>query len=83
MLNILAQYGDLSDISDSLMVHRQIEALKHAFAVRMNLGDPNFVNVSDVVNAMLSEKFAAQLRKTILDNTTFNSTHYGGRLEST
>ncbi|KAL8471998.1 hypothetical protein ACS0TY_029293 [Phlomoides rotata] len=79
MLNILSQYRDLSNISDSLMIHRQIEALKNAFAVRMNLGDPDFVNVKSVVNDMLSKKFAAQLRKTILDNTTFNSTHYGGR----
>ncbi|XP_057774854.1 glutathione hydrolase 1-like isoform X2 [Salvia miltiorrhiza] len=79
MLNILAGYRDNSDIPRSLMVHRQIEALKNAFAVRMNLGDPDFVDVRRVLKDMLSEEFAAQLRKTILDNATFNSSHYGGR----
>lgn len=79
MLNILAQYQELSNISGSLMIHREIEALKNALAVRTNLGDPDFVNVTYVLKDMLSEEFAAELRKTIFDNTTFNSSHYGGR----
>lgn len=56
-----------------------IEALKHALAVRMNLGDPNFVNVSAVFSDMMSVKFAAELKKTIYDNMTFSPEHYGGR----
>ncbi|KAI3451101.1 hypothetical protein Pfo_007766 [Paulownia fortunei] len=79
ILNILAQYQDLSNVSDALLTHREIEALKNAFAVRMNLGDPDFVNIKDVLKDMLSEEFAAELRKTIFDNTTFNPSHYGGR----
>ncbi|KAK6125761.1 hypothetical protein DH2020_040501 [Rehmannia glutinosa] len=79
ILNILAQYEYSSNISDSLMTHRKIEALKNAFAVRMNLGDPDFVDVKNVMKDMLSQEFAAELRKTIFDNTTFNSSHYGGR----
>lgn len=79
MLNILSQYQDLSNISDSLMAHRMIEALKNALAVKMNLGDPDFVNVKKVVKDMLSIDFAAQLRKTIFDNMTFGPSHYGGR----
>ncbi|KAH6803868.1 gamma-glutamyl transpeptidase 1 [Perilla frutescens var. frutescens] len=80
ILNILAQYKEddsLSDISSSLMIHREIEALKNAFAVRMSLGDPDFVDVQDVLKDMLSEEFAAKLRRSIFDNTTFNSSHYG------
>ncbi|KAL5556446.1 hypothetical protein UlMin_038682 [Ulmus minor] len=71
MLNILAQYGLPSGVSGSLGVHREIEALKHAYAVRMNLGDPDFVNISP--------KFAKELKKTINDNMTFDPEHYGGR----
>ncbi|KAG5607356.1 hypothetical protein H5410_028848 [Solanum commersonii] len=79
ILNILAQYGFPMEGPSSLLIHRQIEALKHAFAVKMNLGDPDFVNVTNVVNDMLSTEFAKQLKKTIYDNMTFSSNHYGGK----
>ncbi|KAL8110712.1 hypothetical protein AgCh_026451 [Apium graveolens] len=78
ILNILAQYG-AQGLSGSLGIHREIEALKHAFAVRMNLGDPDFVNVKNVVADMLSPKFAKELKKTIYDNMTFSPSHYGGK----
>ena len=39
-------------------------------AVKMNLGDPDFVNDSEVVSDMISPKFAAELKKTIYDNMT-------------
>ncbi|CAA7401758.1 unnamed protein product [Spirodela intermedia] len=79
VLNILAQYGLPSGISGALGLHRIIESLKHMFAVRMNLGDPDFVDVSDVLSDMLSVKFAESLKKDISDNKTFDSKHYGGR----
>ncbi|XP_010531409.1 PREDICTED: gamma-glutamyltranspeptidase 1-like [Tarenaya hassleriana] len=79
ILNILAQYGVPSGVSGSLGVHRLVEALKHAFAVRMNLGDPDFVDVTKVVSDMMSPKFAQELKKTINDNRTFDPSHYGGR----
>ncbi|PON36816.1 Gamma-glutamyltranspeptidase [Trema orientale] len=79
MLNILSQFGFPSGISGSLGVHRQIEALKHAFSLRMNLGDPDYVNVSKVLSDMLSPEFARELRKKIDDNRTFDPNHYGGK----
>uniref|UniRef100_A0A1D1YP72 Glutathione hydrolase n=1 Tax=Anthurium amnicola TaxID=1678845 RepID=A0A1D1YP72_9ARAE len=79
ILNILAQYGIPSGILGSLGLHRTIESLKHMFAVRMNLGDPDFVDVSKVLADMLSMKFAEELKKTISDNMTFDPKHYGGR----
>ncbi|XP_062184914.1 glutathione hydrolase 1-like [Phragmites australis] len=79
VLNILAQYGIPSGFSGSLGIHRLIESLKNYFAVKMNLGDPDFVNVSEVVSDMVSPKFAAELKKTIYDNMTFDPKHYGGR----
>ncbi|KAM3387405.1 hypothetical protein ACQJBY_010317 [Aegilops geniculata] len=78
VLNILAQYG-VSGISGSLGIHRLVESLKHYMAVKMNLGDPDFVDVGAVVSDMLSPKFAAELRRTIYDNMTFAPQHYGGR----
>uniref|UniRef100_A0A7N2LXC8 Gamma-glutamyl transferase n=1 Tax=Quercus lobata TaxID=97700 RepID=A0A7N2LXC8_QUELO len=79
MLNILAQYAIPSCVSGPLGLHREIEALKHVFAVRMNLGDPDFVHVSKVLSDMLSPKFAKELKKQIFDNMTFDPSHYGGR----
>lgn len=79
ILNILTQYEVPAGISGPLGTHRLIEALKHAFAVRMNLGDPGFVNVTAVLSDMLSQKFAGKLKKTIYDNMTFNPGYYGGR----
>ncbi|KAJ4715629.1 Gamma-glutamyltranspeptidase [Melia azedarach] len=79
MLNILAQYKHRSDLFGSLGMHRKIEALKHGFAVRMNLGDPEFVNVSAVLSDMLSPSFAKILQKTINDTATFGPSYYGDR----
>ncbi|KAF9681945.1 hypothetical protein SADUNF_Sadunf05G0056100 [Salix dunnii] len=79
ILNILAQYGVPEGISGPLGFHRLIESLKHAFAVRMRLGDPDFADVAQVVSDMISPKFAEELKKTIYDNMTFDPGHYGGR----
>ncbi|KAL1290110.1 hypothetical protein HN51_058493 [Arachis hypogaea] len=79
LLNILAQYELPSGLSGSLGYHREIEALKHVFAVRMNLGDPDFVNITAVLSDMLSPKFAEVLKNDINDNRTFGPDHYGGR----
>ncbi|KAK4853456.1 hypothetical protein QYF36_009535 [Acer negundo] len=79
MLNILARYGVSFGVSGPLGIHRRIEALKHVIAVRMNLGDPDFVDLSKVLSDMLSPKFAATLEKAINDNRTFDASHYGDR----
>ncbi|CAL5379952.1 unnamed protein product [Camellia sinensis] len=56
---IISQFGFYSRTSYSLQVHPTVEAFKHAYAVRMNIGDHDFVNVSSAVSNMLSPKFAA------------------------
>jgi gamma-glutamyltranspeptidase/glutathione hydrolase/leukotriene-C4 hydrolase len=38
--------------------HRLAEAMKHAFAMRMSLGDPAFVNVSAVVRSIFHNHFS-------------------------
>uniref|UniRef100_A0A0C9QUN3 Glutathione hydrolase n=1 Tax=Wollemia nobilis TaxID=56998 RepID=A0A0C9QUN3_9CONI len=76
LLNILASYGKPDVVKDIVGLHRTIEALKHMFAERMNLGDPNYVNITDVMSDMLSSKFAEKIRNRIYDNTTFPSEYY-------
>ncbi|KAI3844349.1 hypothetical protein MKW92_026368 [Papaver armeniacum] len=74
--NILSSYGSLDFLKGPLGLHRFIEALKHMFAIRMNLGDPKFVNITKYEADMVSPSFAARLRQKILDNTTFSSGYY-------
>lgn len=68
-------------VSGPLGLHRFVEALKHMLAIRMNLGDPNFVNDAHTVYDMLSPTFAEKIREKILDNTTFPPEYYMNRLK--
>ena len=60
MLNILSYDAILLGVSGSRGFYQAIEALKHVFAVRMNLGDPDFVDVLKVLSDMLSPMLAKE-----------------------
>jgi len=78
----LDSYGDPDAARGNLGVHRLIEALKFMFAIRMNLGDPNFVeNIDDTISKMLSPSFAKEIQQKILDNTTFPPEYYMNRCD--
>ncbi|KAH0941125.1 hypothetical protein HID58_000762 [Brassica napus] len=80
VINILDSYSELYTASGSdLGLHRLIEAMKHMLAARMDLGDPEFVNVTNAMNQMLSKPRAEEIRKRILDNTTFPPEYYLSR----
>ncbi|KAK4756938.1 hypothetical protein SAY87_007065 [Trapa incisa] len=76
VMNILNSYGDPNAAKGDLGLHRFVEALKHMFSLRMNLGDPKFVRVNEYVSKMLSPSFARQIKEEIFDNTTFPSSYY-------
>ncbi|CAN6541091.1 unnamed protein product [Malus baccata var. baccata] len=76
VLNIFNSYGTTDAANGDLGIHRLIEALKHMFAIRMNLGDPAFVDTSEYASAMLSPSFAKKIRQKIFDNTTFPPEYY-------
>ncbi|KAM7257039.1 hypothetical protein ACFE04_012780 [Oxalis oulophora] len=76
ILNIFDSYDSLNSANGNLGLHRLIEALKHMFAVRMNLGDPNFMNVTVFASEMLSPSYAKLIQQKILDNTTFPPEYY-------
>ncbi|XP_010688393.2 glutathione hydrolase 3 isoform X1 [Beta vulgaris subsp. vulgaris] len=79
ILNILNKYGSANAIKGSLGLHRLIEAMKHMFAIRMNLGDPAFVNVTKYMSDMTSPSFAEEIWHKIYDNTTFPPEYYLSR----
>lgn len=76
VLHILDNYAKSDAASGPLGLHRLIEALKHMFAIRMNLGDPDFVNISRTVSDMSSHSFAKEIQQKIFDNTTFPPEYY-------
>ncbi|PRW56746.1 gamma-glutamyltranspeptidase 1-like [Chlorella sorokiniana] len=88
-LEILAGYEQPLAGSGSVGVHRMTEALKHAFALRMSLGDPGptpelpFVDLSAILSALNSSDFIDSLRSSISDSGTLPFSAYGGAFNIT
>ena len=61
--------------------HRLVEAMKHAFAIRMSLSDPGFpskTNVSQVVQDLVYNDYMETLRQTTKDDDVLPLSQYGG-----
>jgi len=78
ILNIIEGY-EFAKGPSVLNDHRLVEAFKWAYAFRSELGDPAFVDVSDVIKTWHSKHHAERVRANISDYTTYPTKHYGGK----
>nr|CAD7429315.1 unnamed protein product [Timema monikensis] len=84
ILNILEGYNftakSVSTIDDTVLTfHRIAEAFKYGYARRTELGDPNFVNVTEILKRLTSKSYATTIRRNIRDDRTHsNASVYGG-----
>ena len=61
--------------------HRLLEAMKHAFSIRMSLSDPAFhsaTNVTDVIQDLVYNDYMETLRQETSDNKVLPLSQYGG-----
>ncbi|GFN83041.1 gamma-glutamyltranspeptidase 1 [Plakobranchus ocellatus] len=84
ILNILTGYNmKPSDVETSegeiLSYHRIIEAFKFAFGKRTELGDEDFVDISQMVKNMVTLSFGEETRALINDSQTQPTSYYNPR----
>lgn len=78
ILKIMEGYSDVGDASNTnLTTHRLDEAMKFAYGMRANLGDPLFLDGLDAYQQnMTSAATAAEVRAKISDSQTFPTSYY-------
>ncbi|XP_061119801.1 glutathione hydrolase 1 proenzyme-like [Conger conger] len=81
ILNLLQGFG-LTGASVSspeqkaLTYHRITESFRFAYAQRTRLGDPAFLNITELIRNITSDELANDIRRRITDNTTHPTSYY-------
>ncbi|CAG9858722.1 unnamed protein product [Phyllotreta striolata] len=79
ILNTLSDYVDADD-DEVTRTQRIVETFKFAYGRRGEMGDPNFVNVTELINDYISESYAGKIRSMISDSKTYqNPDHYNAK----
>ncbi|XP_072764800.1 scoloptoxin SSD14 isoform X2 [Anoplolepis gracilipes] len=88
ILNVLDSYdftpASMADFNaTTLTYHRMIETFKYAYALRSNLGDGAFVNMTEIIKNLTSDSFARAIRKKISDEKTWQDPQqYGSSIHA-
>ena len=86
-LRFLSGYAEeMASFADTLSMYRMVEAMKHAFSIRMSMGDPAFplgnevtnATTQDAVNALIQGTYMEELRLASSDTFILNMSQYGG-----
>ncbi|KAI8599424.1 gamma-glutamyltranspeptidase, partial [Dissophora ornata] len=82
ILNILERY-DLGRLKENANVesHRLVEAMKFGYAQRTELGDPDFTDLAEKIQSIISKDTAGLIRANISDATTFPVEYYNPHWE--
>ena len=82
MLKVAEQFqfpGNKDNVTD---MHRLVEIMKHAYAKRSQLADPNFIsNVTTLTNRIKTKRFAMEVYTRINDAQTYGPEHYNSSYE--
>ncbi|KAL1917076.1 uncharacterized protein VTP21DRAFT_5274 [Calcarisporiella thermophila] len=82
VLNILERYnlkvGGLNEVN----LHRIVEAFKHGFAARTELGDPEYINNKERMAEILTKGWADRVRRNISDERTFDPLYYNPKYDT-
>ncbi|KAJ9067966.1 hypothetical protein DSO57_1033538 [Entomophthora muscae] len=80
VLNIIEGFSNTNNTA--LNYHRLTEALKYGFALRTELADPAFTNLTARVDQMISKSYANELRSNISESRTYDYKHYNPKFEN-
>jgi gamma-glutamyltranspeptidase len=71
----------MSVFDDTISEYRIVEAMKHAYSIRMSPSDPNFyANVTEAaVKDLMTGPYMESLRQTIQDDDVLHMWAYGGK----
>ncbi|CAH1109280.1 unnamed protein product [Psylliodes chrysocephalus] len=83
ILNTLRDFVDTYNVDSVTASQRIVETFKYAYGRRGEMGDPNFANVTELINDYTSKSYATKIRALISDTKTYqNPEHYNAKFAS-
>lgn len=81
ILNIMEGYDIPRDGLSPLTIHRIVEAFKHGYAERTELGDGDFLEIEERLQEIIGKDYASLRRHNVSDDQTFPVEYYQPKFE--